>query len=93
MSSPVPLHNLGYFVPIDQCSRFVRSRAACAGFEVDLTELNGEVDHIRLLVHYSAKRPVSGLVISLKGVSSRRLRRERLDIVARCWRGDVSVKG
>lgn len=36
-------------------------------------EVNGEVDHVHLLVNYPAKRAISTLVNSLKGVSSRLL--------------------
>jgi putative transposase len=50
--------------------------AACADFHADLTEFNGEHDHVHLLVEYPPKVSVSTLVNSLKGVSSRRLRRD-----------------
>jgi len=51
-------------------------RKACGDFEAVLREFNGEHDHVRLLVEYPPKVPVSALVNSLKGVSARRLRSE-----------------
>ncbi|MFJ9761794.1 IS200/IS605 family transposase [Streptomyces sp. NPDC101149] len=52
------------------------TRKVCEDFEADMIELNGEGDHVHLLVHYPAKVALSHLVNSLKGVSSRRLRQE-----------------
>lgn len=49
-------------------------RNVCADFEAELTEFNGETDHVHLLVNYPPKVAVSRLVNSLKGVSSRRLK-------------------
>ena len=37
-------------------------------------ELNGEKDHVHLLVSYPPQHSVAGMVNSLKGVSSRRLK-------------------
>ena len=48
----------------------------CADFGADLTEFNGEDDHVHLLVEYPPQVQVSRLVNSLKGVSSRRLRQQ-----------------
>lgn len=45
-------------------------------FESELLEFNGEQDHVHLLVSYPPKHSVSGLVNSLKGVSSRKLKSE-----------------
>jgi REP element-mobilizing transposase RayT len=50
-------------------------RKVCGDFSAELREFNGEDDHVRLLVEYPPKIPVSGLVNSLKGVPPRRLRR------------------
>ena len=50
----------------------------CEDFEAELVELNGENDHVHLLVHYPPKVTISKLVNSLKGVSSRLIRRKRL---------------
>ena len=43
-------------------------------FEAELLEMNGETDHVHLLVSYPPKHSVAGIVNSLKGVSSRRLK-------------------
>ena len=51
-------------------------RDVCADFETELAEFNGEADHVHLLVNFPPKVAVSKLVNSLKGVSSRRMRRE-----------------
>jgi len=61
--------------------------AVCRDFEARLVEMDGEDDHVHLLVEYPPRVPVSGLVNSLKGVSSRLLRRDRRDIAKRYWRG------
>ena len=42
--------------------------------------MDGESDHVHLLVEYPPKVAVSALMHSLEGVSSRRLRKERSDI-------------
>ena len=59
----------------------------CADFEAELIELEGEDGHVRLLVAYPPKVAVSHLVNSLKGVSSRLLRKERPDMEKRYWKG------
>jgi putative transposase len=65
--------------------------AICASVAADfgalLHESNGEDDHLRLLVEYPAAVSVSALVNSLKGVSSRLLRRARPDLSHRYYRG------
>jgi putative transposase len=38
----------------------------------DIIEFNGETDHLHVLIDYLPKLSVSGIVNSLKGVSSRR---------------------
>jgi REP element-mobilizing transposase RayT len=45
--------------------------------------MDGEDNHVHLLVNYPPKHSVSALVNSLKGVSSRLLRSERPDLVRR----------
>jgi putative transposase len=52
----------------------------CGDFQARLVEMDGEADHVHLLVEYPPKVPVSSLVNSLKGVSSRLLRRQRPDL-------------
>ena len=49
----------------------------CADFEAELVEFDGEHDHVHLLVNYPPKIAVSALVNSLKGVSSRMVRKKR----------------
>jgi putative transposase len=56
-------------------------------FGAVLVEMNGEDDHVHLLLEYPPKVAVSSLVNSLKGVSSRLLRKQRPDIANRYWRG------
>jgi len=63
-------------------------RKVCEDFETQLVEMDGEDDHVHLLVNYPPSVSVSKLVNSLKGASSRRLRIERPDIAKRYyWRG------
>ena len=50
--------------------------AVCADFEAELVEFDGEDDHVHLLVNYPPKVAVSHLVNSLKGVSSRMIRKQ-----------------
>ena len=52
----------------------------CQDFEAELVEIDGESDHVHLLVNYPPKVSVSSLVNSLKGVSSRLLRKNYPDI-------------
>ena len=48
----------------------------CSKFEAQLVEFDGECDHVHLLVVYPPKVAISSLVNSLKGVSSRLLRKK-----------------
>jgi putative transposase len=48
----------------------------CTDFEARLVEFEGEGDHVHLLVEYPPKVTVSKLVNSLKGVSSRLIRKK-----------------
>ena len=50
------------------------------GFEVEITEFNGESDHVHLLINYPPKVCISKLINSLKGVSSRKVRQTFPDI-------------
>lgn len=59
----------------------------CRDFESQLIEMDGEDNHVHLLIEYPPKLAVSALVNSLKGVSSRLLRMERPDIEHRYWKG------
>ena len=47
----------------------------CMDFESQIVEFDGEGDHVHLLINYPPKVSVSKLVNSLKGVSSRLLRK------------------
>jgi putative transposase len=48
----------------------------CKDFSAELAEFEGERDHVHLLVNYPPKVSVSKLVNSLKGVSSRLVRKK-----------------
>ena len=50
--------------------------SVCKDFEAQLIEFNGAADHVHLLVNYPPKVSLSTLVNSLKGVSSRLMRKE-----------------
>src|SRR5256714_13695486 len=56
----------------------------CTDFQAQLVELDGQRDHVHLLVNYPPKVSVSSLVNALKGVSSYVLRR-RLPRIAKCY--------
>jgi putative transposase len=47
----------------------------CHDLQATLVEMDGEKDHVHLLIEYPPKLAVSKLVNSLKGVSSRLLRK------------------
>jgi putative transposase len=59
---------------LTRCRQIMRD--ACAGPGAELREFNGDDDHVRLLVRYPPKLPVSTLVNRLKGVSAHYLREE-----------------
>lgn len=59
----------------------------CVDFEAQLIEMDGEDDHVHPLVEYPPKVAISNLVNSLKGVSSRLLRKNLSDIQKRSWKG------
>ncbi|KAA1008204.1 IS200/IS605 family transposase [Paraburkholderia panacisoli] len=61
--------------------------SVCADFEAELVEFDGEED-VHLLVNYPPKVPVSALVNSLKGVSSRMIRKKNHPSIRRTlWGG------
>lgn len=62
-------------------------RHVCERFEATLIEMDGESDHIHLLIHYPPKVAVSSLVNSLKGVSSRLLHKQHREIHQYYWKG------
>jgi putative transposase len=59
----------------------------CRDFGATLAEMNGEHDHVHLLVEYPPQVAISNLVNSLKGVSSRLLRKEFPDLRHRYYNG------
>ena len=59
----------------------------CEDFEAELIEFNGEDDHVHLLVNYPPKISVSKIVNSLKGVSSRLLRKKFIELEKQYWNG------
>lgn len=61
----------------------------CQEFEATLEEMEGEEDHVHLLVTYPPKVTVSKLVNSLKGVSSRKLKQGHEDIQKRYYKGKL----
>ncbi|WP_228128038.1 IS200/IS605 family transposase [Acinetobacter bohemicus] len=64
-------------------------KKVCLDFEAKLTEFNGEDDHVHLLINYPPKVAVSNLVNSLKGVSSRHLRKDFPEIKNKLWGGSL----
>jgi len=59
----------------------------CNKFDAQLVEFDGEKDHVHLLVLYPPRVAISTLVNSLKGVSSRMLRKN-FDIFKKSYWGD-----
>ena len=60
----------------------------CERFEATLQEFDGEHDHVHLMIHYPPKVELSRLINSLKGVSSRYLRREFASQIEKYyWKG------
>ena len=60
----------------------------CNDFEATLVEMNGEYDHVHLLVEYPPKIALSKLVNSLKGVSSRLIRQHEYPSITKAlWGG------
>lgn len=62
----------------------------CTDFEACLVEFEGEGDHVHLLVEYPPKVSVSKLVNSLKGVSSRLIRKKKHPSIQHAlWEGSL----
>ena len=58
----------------------------CQDFDAELMELDGEDDHIHVLVAYPPKVAISTLVNSLKGASAYRLRRQNFpEVRQKLW--------
>ena len=60
----------------------------CTDFEARLDEFEGDGDHVHLLIEYPPKVSVSKLVNSLKGVSSRLIRKKNYPSVMNSLWGD-----
>lgn len=60
----------------------------CETSQATLSEFEGEGDHVRLLVNYPPKVSISKLVNSLKGVSSRLLRKHGYRSIQKSLWGD-----
>ena len=60
----------------------------CKNFGAELAEFDGERDHVHLLVNYPPKVSVSKLVNSLKGVSSRLIRKNNHPTIQQALWGD-----
>lgn len=60
----------------------------CSDFDSELVEFNGEQDHVHMLINYPPKVAVSVLVNSLKGVSSRLLRKKNYKAISKQLWGD-----
>ena len=72
----------------ERCHPVLRSAAetVCERFQAVLVEMDGEDDHVHLLVEYPPTIALSRLVNSLKGVTSRRLRQEGFpEVKAKLW--------
>lgn len=66
------------------------SSSVCSDFEVALVEFEGEQEHVHLLVNYPPKFSVSKLVNSLKGVSSRMIRKKGYPFIQKAlWGGSL----
>ena len=64
--------------------------SVCRDFGATLVEFDGEDDHVHLLVNYPPSVSVSSLVNSLKGVSSRMIRKKAFpDIRKKLWEGHL----
>ena len=62
----------------------------CTDFESHLVEFDGEGDHVHLLVKYPPKVAISKLVNSLKGVSSRLIRKKEYPSIQNAlWGGSL----
>jgi len=62
----------------------------CKDFEAELIEFDGEKDHVHLLINYPPKVAISKLVNSLKGVSSRLIKKHHDDYIRKfLWKGNL----
>jgi putative transposase len=68
-------------------------RKVRADFETELTEFNGDNNHVHLLVNFPPKIALSRLVNSHKGVSSHRMRQEFPEPAAHYYRANKLWSG
>jgi len=62
--------------------------SVCQDFEAELVEFDGEDDYVHLLINYPPKVAISVLVNSLKGVSSRMIKKKAYPSVQKkLWGG------
>jgi len=61
----------------------------CKDFGAELAEFDGEEDHVQLLVNYPPTVAISKLVNSLKGVSSRLIRKKGYSTIAKALWGNA----
>ena len=61
----------------------------CSDFEATLVEMDGEKDHVHLLITYPPKVSISRLVNSLKGVSSRLIRKRQCPSISKALWGNA----
>ncbi|OGT60865.1 MAG: transposase [Gammaproteobacteria bacterium RIFCSPHIGHO2_12_FULL_45_12] len=61
----------------------------CADLESTLIEMDGEKDHVHLLIEYPPKLAISKLVNTLKGVSSRLIRKHLPVLAKHYWKGTL----
>lgn len=67
--------------------------SVCKGMDSELIEFDGERDHVHLLVLYPPRISIAVLVNSLKGVSSRMLRKEFPEFKKAYWGDGVALWG
>lgn len=61
----------------------------CSSHDVILEEFNGEKDHIHLLIHFPPKACLSTLINALKGISSREMKKNFLDLQKSYYKGHL----
>lgn len=64
--------------------------SVCKDMDAELVEFDGERDHVHLLVLYPPRISIAVLVNSLKGVSSRMLRKE-FEVFKKAYWGDPAL--
>lgn len=61
----------------------------CYDFEAELVEMDGERDHVHLLIAYPPKVALSRLVNALKGASSRLIRKKQYPTITKALWGNT----